>query len=265
MDKTLTSPLRYPGGKRWLWSQLSSIIPKHITEIVSVFFGGGTLEINLAARGVKVTGYDADPLLVNYWKEWLKDAEKINYQAETILQIYNNQQLKALLQYSDCRKHAQWYFVFNRLSYSGKADNTYVKYHRIENGTSYRHNNNREIMPGNTILPLDKYRDLPLTVDYADFSHSIRKHPDILKYLDPPYRGTEYLYAINKHGFNHYRLAQELRESRNWICSYNDDPEIRYLYRDFKMFEVEMRSSFLVDNKCPMKTELLIFSKDLTL
>ena len=39
-------------------------------------------------------------------------------------------------------------------------------------------------------------------------------------------------------GFAHLDLFSVLRERDNWILSYNDCPEIRSLYRDYKIHEV---------------------------
>ena len=71
MDKVISSPLRYPGGKRWLFTTLLPFIPECTKEMVSPFLGGGAIELNMALRGVKVYGYDTFEPLVNFWNRYL--------------------------------------------------------------------------------------------------------------------------------------------------------------------------------------------------
>ena len=56
MDKLYSSPLHYPGGKRWLFPILADILPP-FKEMVSPFFGGGSIELNFAARGKYISGF----------------------------------------------------------------------------------------------------------------------------------------------------------------------------------------------------------------
>ena len=41
MDKIISSPLTYWGGKRWLFKTVLDLIPEGETEIFSPFLGGG--------------------------------------------------------------------------------------------------------------------------------------------------------------------------------------------------------------------------------
>ena len=48
--------LRYPGGKAKAVKILEKYIPENTTKIVSPFFGGGSLEFQLASKGIEVQG-----------------------------------------------------------------------------------------------------------------------------------------------------------------------------------------------------------------
>ena len=50
------SPLRYPGGKSRAVSAILETIPNGITALTSPFFGGGSIELALVNRGVRVHG-----------------------------------------------------------------------------------------------------------------------------------------------------------------------------------------------------------------
>ena len=67
MKKVYSSPLHYPGGKRWLVNIINEYLP-YVEKIVSPFFGGGTIELNLAAQGKQIIAYDTNFALVNFWK-----------------------------------------------------------------------------------------------------------------------------------------------------------------------------------------------------
>ena len=66
------SPLRYPGGKSRAVELITTkyIIP-NLSErqnVCSPFFGGGSIELYLAKKGYKVSGYDDFRSLVDFWK-----------------------------------------------------------------------------------------------------------------------------------------------------------------------------------------------------
>ena len=54
----MKSPLRYPGGKTRAVKHILPHIPKGIKEFCSPFFGGGSVELAVADRGIPVYGYD---------------------------------------------------------------------------------------------------------------------------------------------------------------------------------------------------------------
>ncbi len=62
------SPLRYPGGKTRGVNLITGFFPKDLKTILSPFFGGGSIELFLAARGVQVLGYDIFLPLVEFWQ-----------------------------------------------------------------------------------------------------------------------------------------------------------------------------------------------------
>ena len=93
MDKVISSPLTYWGGKRWLFKTLLPLIPEGTTEIFSPFLGGGSIEINLAHRGYTVHAYDNYAPLVNFWQHWLNDPEAVRLAVYELLSLYNHDEL----------------------------------------------------------------------------------------------------------------------------------------------------------------------------
>ena len=68
-ERKLRSPLRYPGGKSRAAKHLVPMIEAMgVTKMVSPFFGGGSVELECAARGIRVHGYDLFRPVVCVWQ-----------------------------------------------------------------------------------------------------------------------------------------------------------------------------------------------------
>lgn len=81
-----------------------------------------------------------------------------------------------------------------------------------------------------------------VTVENLDFADCLRRYdgPDTVFYLDPPYVGTERYYGRDFTPADHGRLRDTLAGlSGRWLVSYNDRPEVRELYSDYNIEEVE--------------------------
>ena len=114
-------------------------------------------------------------------------------------------------------------------------------------------------------------------VGCLDFRQSIVKHKNSFLYLDPPYYCREYLYEfLRKEGAHRYigsrfheDLFSLLHRRDNWILSYGDCKEIRYLYKKHLILSFEwMYSTRTFANKFHKKKvdsvgkEILIFSRN---
>jgi DNA adenine methylase len=77
------SPLRYPGGKYRAIELITSLVPSGVTELVSPFFGGGSIELNCAANGIRVYGYDSFKPLVAFWKLLQSDPQCLAEQVKS--------------------------------------------------------------------------------------------------------------------------------------------------------------------------------------
>lgn len=245
------SPLRYPGGKARAVEILLSLIPAGTTELVSPFFGGGSVEIAAASLGVRVQGYDVFAPLVDFWQALLADAPRL---AERVRAYYPLAKERFYqLQKSAPEpglENAAVFYVLNRCSFSGST---------LSGGMSPGH---PRFTP-NAIAYLARFAAPNLRVDRGDFHDSIPRHPDALLYLDPPYRIDCPLYGKNGDAhkdFDHEDLCRLLTRRERWILSYNDCPEIRALYRGYPMFTPQWKYGMSADKQ---SRELLILSPDL--
>ena len=270
-DKVVFSPLCYVGAKHWLVRKLVATLPEETTEIVSPFFGGGSLELNLALRGVRVHGYDKFQPLVNFWQHWLRSTSKMVADANATLNLYSREELAHLKKqrypeicYSG-EIGATLYYVFNRLSFVGSPSN-HVRDFRLRFDGYYIRDwedrkNGRRVFVNTEFW--ESCPKLPVSVENKDFKESLAKHPDIFAFLDPPYPNlSTRLYGDSREyheDFDHHGLYDILKRRKQWGCCYNDVPFVRDLYSDFQMIEVKRPGNSWGKNK----DELLILSDDI--
>ena len=224
------SPLRYPGGKSRAVAHIRRYFPRDISSLCSPFLGGASIELDCAARGITVYGSDAFEPLVNFWRYALDDAAVLaqavqSYRPLTKEQFYDLQ--RSFNRVTDNLQRAAIYFVLNRSSFSGTT---------LSGGMSPNHPRFTE----SAISRLAAFANTNLLVDCLDYAEAIEKHHDSFLYLDPPYWNGQKLYGRKgdmHDGFDHAELAWHLWRRQGWILSYNDCPEVRALYRGYRIVE----------------------------
>ncbi|MBX3252611.1 MAG: DNA adenine methylase [Chitinophagaceae bacterium] len=246
------SPLRYPGGKTRAVQFIARYFPSHIKTLLSPFLGGGSIELYMASKGVKVSGYDAFQPLVEFWQCLLSSPDKLADEVEKFHPLpkekfYELQQ--AQTHFKTKLKRAAVYYVLNRSSFSGST---------LSGGMSPQH-------PRFTVSSIQRLRDFfnpNLQVQPADFKKSLNDNPGTFAYLDPPYLIKSSLYGKKgdaHRDFDHAGLAAQLKQRRRWLMSYNDCTEIRALYKGLHIITPNWKYGMSNDK---MSKEVLIFSKD---
>ncbi len=248
-DKSL---LRYPGGKTRGVEIISAYFPKNIKKICSPFFGGGSIEIFFAARGVTVYGYDIFKPLAEFWQCVLNTNQQLADAVQTYYPL-SRERFYALQKtqtaFNTKLQRAAVFYVLNRCSFSGST---------LSGGMSPNH-------PRFTITSIERLRNFynpNFSVKQMHFRDSINLHQDAFLYLDPPYLIESTLYG-NKgdahKDFNHQELFEILKNRNNWLLSYNDCDEIRQIYKGFKIITPIWKYG-MGNNKS--SNEIIIFSKD---
>ena len=231
------SVLRYPGGKSRAVKHLLPLVPEGVDEMCSPFFGGGSLELACANKGIVVHGYDLFMPVVYFWQAMLKDPE---FLAETV-KVYHPFDSKERFKYFQdtlskaCDEGEQFsfrlaaiFFILNRCSFSGAT---------LSGGMSAEAAEKRF-----TLSSIERVRGFAVKnfrVQIADFKDSIPRHPEAFLYCDPPYllkkeRANLYGDRGDAHrGFDHAGLHQLLTKRSNWMLSYNNCPEVLELYKDY--------------------------------
>ncbi len=251
---TSRSPLRYPGGKTRGLVHIIQYFPKGITEMMSPFFGGGSVELFMASRSVKVKGYDVFTSLVEFWQclqqSPLALAEEIEkYYPLSKDNFYRLQTVQR--EFATPIERAAVYYVLNRSSFSGAT---------LSGGMSPQH-------PRFTPSAIERIRTFynpGFSIEQASFEQSLSQNKDdLFCYLDPPYLIKSSLYGKkgNAHkDFDHEALAAIITQRKNWVLSYNNCEEIRFLYKGFRIVMPEWKYGMSSDKA---SKEVLIISDDL--
>lgn len=236
---SIRSPLFYPGGKKKLIPFLKPYYDIFLTQkrICSPFVGGAAIELSLAAHGIQVLSSDHDELLVNFWNFIL---DKPNELVDLFINLWdkrseNIQWFTNVYDYSGI-KQAAIYWIVNKTSFRGKTFADTV-------GCMKRN------PPGISLNHIESYREFNspnLFVEHLDYRDSLQKYKDLPVYLDPPYIFPLDLYGKeNSKNFNHLELF-ELLSNRNtpFLLSYDNDKEIKNLYKDFYISYIPWFSHF---------------------
>lgn len=243
------SPLRYPGGKSRAIKIIIEYFPKSIKVMSSHFVGGGSIELYLSENN-KIIAYDNFDLLINFWNQ-LKYKNKNLH--NTILKYYplTKEQFldiqKNIYNSDDEVEMAAKFYVLNRCSFSGST---------LSGGMSLNH-------PRFNINLIHKLQEVNLkNIEFIcmDFKESILLHQNNFKYLDPPYYIENNLYGVKgglHKNFDHIGLNGILKQSSNWVLSYNDCEYIRKLYEGCKIIQVDWKYGMSKDKK---SNEILIIN-----
>ena len=250
---TNKSPLRYPGGKTRAVQIITSYFPKKLETLLSPFIGGGSIELEVSAKGTFVLGFDIFEPLVEFWQCLIQCPGEL---AERVKEFYPLSKIdfyklqKSQNDFDNKILRAAVYYVLNRASFSGST---------LSGGMSPQHPRFTE----SSIERVKNFRNSNIDIKLTDFCESLKKYESVFAYLDPPYLIKSNLYGNKGDAhktFNHHKLAEVLKNRNQWVLSYNECTEIRELYKDFKIINLNWKYG-MSTNK--ISKEILVFSKDL--
>lgn len=240
------SPLRWPGGKSRVASQIVAHFPRDIKEYREPFLGGGSVfllakQLGLAHRYV-VSDINAE--LICFWRQ----AKKTIANEELRDRLHQMRSLSTAMKKSMHRhyrenergagapstpmEHAVRFFFMNRVSFSGTTR---------AGGFSEAAAETRF-----TKSSIERLAALPDVLRETEFSYNhydnqLTHDRNVFFYLDPPYFSVKSLYWFDGQlvNFDHERFATQLHQVKSrWLLSYDNCPEVRDMYGDFNIFEL---------------------------
>lgn len=252
----MTTPSNYfinwIGGKRLLRKAIAKLIPDDIKSYIEVF-GGGAWVLFYKERWANLEVYnDLDNNLFNLFSVVKYHSEEFT---KEFIYMLNSRKLfnimRDFIPITDIQRAAKFFFLLQR-SYGAKRG----QFAYARNGASGSAKSQSNIIERVrcTANRLDK-----VIIENEDFENIFRRYDckTAFFYLDPPYTEGEGYATVKTKEFEHERLFNSLKNLKGrWLLSYNDCPEIRELYKEYTIIEVERINSLSV-NRQPYK-ELLI-------
>lgn len=251
VGKSYLSPLRYPGGKRKLVTEIGRRLDRagvtHIDRLLEPFVGGGAMFLSFLEADVagEVVINDFDPLVADFWRTvFSSDCDKL---ADMILDhpatLDTWNELKST-EYDTPLARAFQCLYLNRTSFSGSLHKgagpiggaTQKGAYKI--GCRY----NQEKL-AERLWYLKRFADR-VTVRNMDFrrfvgvykcGHAQRRTPlSVMWYLDPPFfHKADKLYRFSFQDPDHKRLMDFLSDlDGHWLLSYDYCAESRRFYQD---------------------------------
>ena len=252
------APLSYVGGKKKLYWIITQYLLSELPDrMVSPFMGGASLELRLAASGVKVITSDIFEPFVEFMQVWqARSADVI----ERVLQIYPIPK-EDFRRYTEGREWSSVQCPLDRAAITWAIN----KQSFMAKSFSGRTPVGEDFVPPTSVFlqePLQNWKNDNITFLLQDYRITLDQYPDTLAYLDPPYWKKEDFYGYGDQGtFDHQELKDRLDTRQRFIMSYGECDYIKDLYADYRILRPQWK--YFGGAKGRPSEELLILSHDI--
>lgn len=267
---TVSTPLRYPGGKSALTDFLAKTIELNGLSnctYIEPFCGGAGAAINLLVRGCakRLILNDIDPMIYSFWfsilnytDEFVTLIEQVNISIEE----WRKQKKISVSKSASMLERGFSAFFLNRCNRSGilKANPIGGLKQDGKWGIDARFNKESLIKK---IIKIAEYKDSIIVENRSVFSFLSEVVFNLTEekfiYLDPPYyeQGPGlYLNALSS--VDHENLAKILLDEKEciWLATYDNAPQIKEMYRNITVKTFSLNYSAHTHKK---GKELLIY------
>lgn len=269
------TPLRYPGGKSIMTPLLVDLL--RINEMKNVTYaepyaGGAGAAINLLLSDSveRIMINDANIAIYSFWRAVVEDGKKFCDAISKVkvnLKTWNKMRtiLREEHEYSFELGFAT--FFLSRTNRSGilNAGPIGGRTQELQEKSTYKIDcrfNREDLIKRVSLISERKKQILVTNKDAIKFLKDLRNNK-YLVYLDPPYyKNGKTLYMNFYQPKDHLALAEYLSSCKklSWVLSYDDVPEIRKMYNNFKLYTFSLRYTAQTKKR---GQELLCHSKDL--
>lgn len=231
----MIGPLSYIGGKRAIAKRIIATFPKH-TTYVEVFAGGAQVLFHKELSKVEVIN-DLDGEIVNFFRICQAHFEElVRYLQFMVVSRAWHVLLKATdpATLTDVQRAARHLYLLKN-SYASLVLRLNYKCHVVQPPGF-----NPERMP--QLIEEAHKRLARVQIECLPYEKILEKfdRPQTLFYLDPPYYARK-LYRFNLTHEDFVKMAGLLGDLRGkFVLSLNDTPEVREIFRGFKVNEVEL-------------------------
>lgn len=268
------SPLRYPGGKNKLAKFVALICEKNNINghYVEPYAGGASVALYLLINDYikEITINDYDRAIYAFWYAILNHTEKFCKRIiNTKISVENWKKFRSI---HHNKGKASLFdlglatFFLNRTSRSGILDGGII------GGSSQKSKykidcrfNKKELIKRIKLIASRKNKIHLYHLDALQLVKKIQENSNknTIYYFDPPYylKGPS-LYMNYYENTDHKKVSQEIQQIKNsrWIVSYDDNTEIKKLYRNVRKKEYTIMH---VASEVKNGQEILFFSDNL--
>ena len=276
-QKSLKTPLRYPGGKSRACTKMDQYLPdlRKYCEFREPFVGGGSVALHVSKKypNLSIWVNDLYEPLVNFWqqlqmfgvelKDQLLDYKSTHNDPESARELFNNS--KDIINSRDCVSidRAVAFYIVNKCSFSGLTESSSFSSQASNSNFSVR---GIEKLPGYSEI-ITHWRITNYSYEYL-MLEEIPDDKNVFMYLDPPYDIKDNLYgkkgSMHK-GFDHDKFSHNCDiQSMDMMVSYNSDQLVRDRFNGWAAAEFDhtytMRSvgEYMRDQQ--KRKELLLFN-----
>ncbi|PYP84638.1 MAG: hypothetical protein DMG65_22150 [Candidatus Angelobacter sp. Gp1-AA117] len=231
----MKGPLSYVGGKNRLANQIISLIPKHRTY-VEPFGGGAQVLFRKSPSDVEVLN-DIDGELVNFYRVCQAHHEELLKQMRFVLlsrEWYDRLKSTPPASLTDIQRAARYFFL-QKSSFGGMVARQSLAAHITKRPTF-----TPKRIP--EIINSAHERLQTVQIERLSYAEVIQKYdrPETFFYLDPPYYGIRlYHHNFSDDDFRQLNVCLAAMKGK-FLLSINDHPEIRKIFSEYKIEEVEI-------------------------
>jgi DNA adenine methylase len=232
------TPLSYIGGKNRLAKQIIEIFPKH-TTYVEAFAGGAQVFFKKEPSDVEVLN-DLDGEIVNFYRVCQSHHEELlRYFRFTLISRtwFELQKATNPQSLTDIQRAARHLYILKNAFASRVVSPSYHG-HVVQPPTF-------NLMRLPEVIEASHKRLLRVQIESLPYHEILVRYDrsQTLFYLDPPYWGKK-LYRHNFSEADFTGLEERLRKVKGkFVLSLNDLPEVRALFRRFRIRPVELAYS----------------------
>jgi DNA adenine methylase len=234
----MIGPLSYIGGKHRLAKKIISLLPEHLTY-VEPFAGGAQVLFHKPPSKVEVLN-DIDGEIVNFFRVCqFHHEELIRYMRFMVVSRDWYSRLRATppATLTDVQRACR-YFYIQKNSFGGRVARPNYAFHVIQPARF-------ESKAMADVIAKTHERLAHVQIESLPYEQILQKYdrPTTVFFLDPPYFGKN-LYNFNFEPAHFDELALRLRVLKGrFILSLNDTPEVRSIFRGFRIESVQLAYS----------------------
>jgi len=231
----MLGPLSYIGGKRSLANQIIEIFPEH-TTYVEAFAGGAQVLFRKEPSKVEILN-DLDGELISFYRVCQQHYEEpIRYLRYSLVSRKWFDLLKATApdMLTDIQSAARFFYL-QKNSFAGL-----VRQHNFGGGVVEPPGFNPEQVQ--KLIEAAHHRLARVQIESLPYEQILKRYdrPTTLFYLDPPYYKRK-LYNYNLEPADFVKLAKRLKDLvGKFVLSLNDVPEVREIFRDFNIRDIDL-------------------------